>query len=335
MMEWNKGFTASYYAYIIDPVSWRETTKLQITAGSIEHDAEGLRESASVDCVNYERGIEQWIRVYLDASQDGSAAHIPLFTGLACSPSKDVNGVIIRNSLQCYSVLKPAQDVLLARGYYVPAGADGASAIKELLSVSPAPISIEGSSPKLTVSIIAEDGETRLSMADKILQAIGWRIRITGDGTIMICEKADSEVCSFDALSNDSVKPEIQIEQDWFSCPNVFRAVQDDLSAIARDDSPDSPLSTVNRGREIWAEETSCDFNSGESIAEYAERRLKELQTVSVTASYDRRFRPDVLTGDLVRLKYPKQGLDGLFEVTSQRIDLGYGAITSEEVRNA
>ena len=129
------------------------------------------------------------------------------------------------------------------------------------------------------------------------------------------------------------IEPSIAVEYDWYSCPNVFRAVQDDLSAVARDDDPDSPLSTVSRGREIWAEETSCDFNTGESIAEYAVRRLKELQSIAVTASYERRYHPDVLAGDVIRLRYPAQGLDGLYKVTSQSIELGYGAKTSEEVK--
>ena len=333
-MEWDKGYTATFYGYTMDPASWREKTMFQITGGSIDRTFEGLRESADIDCVGYE-GKEQWIRIYLDAKQGGSAAHIPLFTGLACSPSKDINGLIITNTMQCYSVLKPAQDVLLARGYYVPAGANGAEVIKDLLSMTPAPVEIEGSSPALTTSIIAEDGESHLSMSDKILQALGWRLRIKGDGTILLCEKAKKESGSFDALSSDSIEPEITIERDWYECPNVFRAVQDDLSAVARDDSLESPLSTINRGREIWAEETSCDFNTGESIAEYAERRLKELQAIAITASYDRRYHPEIVPYDLVRLHYPKQGLDGLFLVTSQRIELGYSARTNEEVKKA
>ena len=42
---------------------------------------------------------------------------------------------------------------------------------------------------------------------------------------------------------------------------------------------------------------------------------------------------PDIFVGDLVRIRYPKQGLDSVFEVTSQKIELGPGGRTSEEVR--
>lgn len=334
-MNWNKGISATYYAYEIDPISWREKDRIEIIGGSINHDLDGLRESAEIQCTRYDAGTEKWIRIYLDATQNGNSEHIPLFTGIACTPSISIDGYMMNNTISCYSTLKPAKDVLLPRGYFVLEGANGAEAVKELLSVTPAPISIEGVSGTLTQSIIAEDGETHLSMADKILKAIDLRLGINGDGSIRITTKARGVSGSFDALENDSIEPQISIERDWFECPNVFRAIHDDLSAIARDDDPASPLSTVSRGREIWAEESSCDLSSGESISEYAARRLKELQTVEITASYDRRYDPDIQVSDLVKLNYPKQGLDGLFEVTSQKIELGFGARVTEVVRKA
>lgn len=334
-MNWNKGFSAAYYAYEVDPVSWREKDRIEILGGSINHESEGLRESADIECSKYDTGTEKWVRIYLDASQAGSAERIPLFTGIACTPSVSIDGYFKTETVTCFSVLKPAKDVLLPRGYYVLEGTNGAEAVKELLSVTPAPVSIDGPSSMLTQSIIAEDGETHLSMADKILKAMNLRLRISGDGNITITSQAWDISGSFDALDNDSIEPQIEIERDWFDCPNVFRAIQNEMSAVARDDDPASYLSTVNRGREIWAEESSCDLNSGESIAEYAERRLKELQTVEMTAAYDRRFDPGIQVTDLVRLNYPAQGLDGIFEVTSQKIELGFGARVSEEVRKA
>ena len=331
-MKWNNGYSASYYAYIIDPVSWREKERIEITGGSISRSEDSLRESADIECKAYDLGKEQYIRVYLDARQNGAASHEPLFTGLATSPSRDMDGCFEKNTLECYSVLKAAEDVLLDRGYYVPAGTDGSTVIRELLSCCPAPVITNSTSPSLQSSIIAEDGETHLSMTEKVLAAIDWRIRIYGDGTIELCEKASVDTTGFDPIEQDVLEPTITVKYDWYSCPNVFRAVHEELSAVARDDSPDSPLSTIRRGREVWSEETSCTFNTGESISEYAVRRLRELQQIKLTAEYDRRFHPDVLVGDLIRLHYPVQGLDGLFRIKSQNVELGYNAKTTEEV---
>jgi hypothetical protein len=139
-------------------------------------------------------------------------------------------------------------------------------------------------------------------------------------------------VAAFDPNYNDVIETQIDVALDWYAAPNVLMCTDEDMTAIARDDSRKSPLSTVNRGREVWAFESNCDRGDNESIAEYASRRLAELQQVELSAEYDRRFMPGVLPGDLVRLCYPEQGLDGIFAVDTQSIELGHAARTSERV---
>lgn len=331
-MDWSKGFSASYYMAIIDKRTWNDASRREITGGSISRSGSGLRQSADIDCPGYEPGTEQWIRVWLDVRQNGAAEHVAVFTGLACSPSIKRDGNIKEIPLECYSVLKPADDVMLQRGWYIAAGMNGAQMAASMLQeVIPAPVIVGGSSPALQQAIIAEDGETVLSMVDKILDAIGWQLRIDGMGTVTLREISDEPVATF-GTDYDIVETEIQIEQDWFDCPNVFRAVSDDMTAIARDDSENSPLSTVTRGREIWMEETNCDMNDGESIEEYSIRRLKEEQQKSTRITYNRRFHPDVMTGDMIRLNYPAQELQGNYRVSDQTIQLEHGARTEEEV---
>lgn len=331
-MDWAKGFSASYYMALVDPVTWRDAERVEITGGSITRTETGLRQSADVDCTEFETDRERWVRIYLDAAQEGDVAHVPLFTGLTSVPERDIDGTRIRYPLICYSVLKPAEDVLLPRGWYAPAGFNGAAVIAELLSVTPAPIEVMENAPRLTQSILAEDGENRLTMANKVLDAINWRLRINGDGTITIGPPATEPAASF-GMDNDVIEPKLQRRADWFSCPNVFRAVSGGQIAVARDDDEDSMLSTVNRGREIWMEEADCELNSGEGLEQYAQRRLREEQAVAYTVHYTRRFDPAVLVGDMVRLHYPAQDLMALYTVTDQSIELGYGARTSEEVR--
>ena len=331
-MDWSKGYTAEYYLAIVDPGTWRDIGRINITGGSIKRDLESLRESAAVDVREKPQGVESWVRVYLDSKQGGATEHVAIFTGLATTPKDNLNGVIRNNSLECYSVLKPAYDVDLLRGWYAPAGASGASLIADLLSVTPAPVYAAENAPILRSNIIADDSETRLTMIDKILTAIDWRIRIDGYGTINIEPKPSEAAATFDPLEFDVIEQEISVTADLFNCPNVFMAIDEDLTAIARDDSPDSLLSTVNRGREVWARDTSCELADNETIEQYAYRRLKEEQKVEKTASYNRRFMPNVTAGDLIRLHYPEQDLDGLFEVTSQNIELSFSARTSEEI---
>lgn len=331
-MEWSKGYSATYYAARVDPVTWRDVERFEIVGGTVKRDSDALRESADIKCIGHQIDVEQWIRVYLDARQSGDASHDALFTGIASTPDLDRQMSRPETDLACYSVLKPVDDVLLPRGWYASAGRTGGDVLKELLSATPAPVIIAEDSPRLTESIIAEDGETRLTMVDRVLEAIDWRLRIDGDGTIEAGPKPMEASVTFDPIENDVLEPGVQITADWYACPNVFMAVADDLTGIARDES-DGPLSINGRGREVWAYESSADLADNESIGQYAMRKLKKLQQVAKQVSYARRYYPNIVPGDLIRLHYAD--IEGLYTVQGQSIELSYNARTSEDVTGA
>ena len=335
-MIWSRGFSARFTASVVDPVTWRDIKDIRITGGSIERNTEKMMESADINMTELIGTGEAWIRIWLDARQDaGASAHIPLFTGITSVPERSLDGTRESYSAECYSVLKPMADRLLQRGWYAPADADGAALAARLLSTGPAPVTFDEGSPHLADAIVAEDGESDLTMAEKIITAIGWRIKISGDGRIHICEKASEVTAAFDSLSNDIIEMHVTDTCDWYSCPNVCRAVSGYATAVARDDDPESSLSTIKRGREVWMEETDCSLNLGETLSAYALRRLKEEQSPSRTLHYDRRYQPDVSPGDLIRMRYPGNGLDGTFRIKSQSMELGYGVKTTEEAVTA
>ncbi len=332
-MDWNRGYSSQNYATFVDPVTWRDIDRFEITEGTVKRTDTGLRQSADIKSTRYTETAERWVRIWMDCKQEGgSSDHVPIFTGLAVSPEKNFDGNLKETPLTCYSVLQPAKDIPLPLGFYAPMGISGGQLVKQLLSaVIPAPITVVDNSPPLAQYIIAEDGEDYLSMSEKILSAIGWRLTVNGLGEVAILPIADTISASFDPLNNDSIEPQVNVVNDFFKCPNVFRAIMDDTSAVARDDS-DTPLSVTGRGREVWMEERDCKLNENETLAEYAQRRLKEEQRYYLTVDYDRRYYPDVFPSDLIRLHYPAQDIDGVFYVTEQSIKLGYASQTSEEV---
>lgn len=331
-MIWSDGFTATYYVKIIDPKAWREVSRLEITGGTIDRSTAELLESADITTTELPEGGEVWMRIWLDASR-GGVIHVPLFTGLTSAPSRSIDGRRESFQIECYSVLKPIDDILTERGYYIPAEVPAPQAAARLLRTGIAPVEVEDAEtmPCLTEAIIAEDGETNLTLAEKVLEAVNWRIRIDGYGTIHVEPKTDRAATMFDVNNNDVIELQVTDENDWYSCPNVLRAISGDLTAVARDDDPASPLSTVSRGREIWVEESSVSLSKNESLAAYAYRRLRELQSPARTVSYARRFDPDVRVGDVVRINHPEIGIDGSFRITSQSLELTYGCRTTEE----
>lgn len=330
-MIWSDGFTASYYITIVDPRSWRDIGRMEIESGSIDRTTTELLESADLKMTELPEGGEAWIRIWLDADQ-GGIEHVPLFTGLTSAPSRDLDGRRNSYDVECYSVLKPVNDILTERGAYVPTEVVAPHAAARLLRSGIAPVVVAdvGELPQLTDAIIAEDGETNLTLADKVLAAVGWRKRIDGTGTIYVEPISDEVVQVFDSDQNDVIELSITDERDWYSCPNVLRVISGDMTAVASDTDPDSPLSTVSRGREIWAEESSPSLGTNESIGAYANRRLRELQSPARTITYARRYDPGVRPGDVIRINHPEIGIDGLFRVGSQSLELSYGCRTNE-----
>lgn len=335
-MDWKSGYSAQYELFIVDPVSWMDAGSIRFTGGSVLRKESDLIESADLKMT--ERVRESWVRVYLKARQTGSAARVPVFTGLATTPERDLDGYRNEYPTQCSSVLLPAQDTLTPRGYYIPAGAPAAQVAAELLSVGPAPVEYDENCPELLEAIITEDSDTNLSLAQKVIDAIGWRIRIYGDGRIRICPAATEPAVKFDPFDNDSIEPKVTDSDDWYECPNCLRIVSGDTSIEIKDEDPDSMLSIASRKAsrggtgEIWKQENVSSIGANESLAEYGLRKLKEAQEHARQVEYYRRFRPDLYVGDIVTLHYPGVGIDGNFRITSQSLTLSHAMRTQEKV---
>ena len=333
MINYSNGISATYYVSKVDPHTWADAGEISIISGSISKKADSdLVQSADIT-VNEDIGAEQWVRVYLIASQSGAKQRVPLFTGITSSPSRNIKGNTETRKLDCYSVLKVAADILLPLGWFAPARTNGGELIKILLSDLPCPVELDEGSPNILSSFVAGNNDSKLSVAQDIAAAINWQIKVNGDGSVRICPKPLTISGTFDNIENDIIETSVTDNHDIFSVPNVLRVTLGGSAATARDDDPDSIYSTVNRGREIWLNE-DAKLAAGETLGEYAVRRLKELQNPSRKLSYTRRFQPDVDVNDLVSIIYPKQNIGDVFRVQNQTITLSHGAKVKEDVIN-
>lgn len=340
-MDYSQGYTSSFYMTLLDPITWTDTGRIELISGSISRTETDLRQSADLTVRNWDYDSDQWIRVYMVADSKNDLERTPLFTGIATSPSDSYEHKITTSSVQAYSVLKPAQDIVLQHGWFAKKNTNCEDLIRDLLSDIHAPIvfNYNGEVKRLEDDIIAEDSETEVSMVEKILYAVDWVMYIRGDGTIVIESDHSSYNDTTDAIitmssyENDVIETSFTINHDWFNCPNVLRATINEMTAIAKDEDPESPLSIQNRGREIWVTEDNVDLLDNETIAEYAMDKLREYQERSETVSYNRRYLPNVNVTNKVRLSYKE--LNGDFIVTSQNITLGHAAVTQEEIRRS
>ena len=330
MIDFSNGISATYYAGKVNPQTWSDAGEISIVSGSITKNAKSNLVVSADITVKEDIGTEEWIRVYMIAEQGGAKERVPLFTGIVSSPTRSIEGNSETRKLDCYSVLKVSNDILLPLGWFAPARTNGGDLIKILLSDLPCPVELDGGSPNIISSFVAGDNDSKLSVAQEIAEAINWQIKVNGDGSVRICPKPLTIAGTFDNIENDIIEMAVSDNKDIFSVPNVLRVTHSGAAATARDDDPESIYSTVNRGREVWKQETA-KLAAGESLGEYAVRRLKELQNPSRKLDYTRRFQPDVDLNDLVSIIYPKQGIGDVFRVNSQTIEISHGAKVKEE----
>ena len=48
MIDWGRGYSASYYAEKVDPATWRDVGVIEITDGTIKRESDGKRQSADI-----------------------------------------------------------------------------------------------------------------------------------------------------------------------------------------------------------------------------------------------------------------------------------------------
>lgn len=132
--------------------------------------------------------------------------------------------------------------------------------------------------------------------------------------------------------------PELTIDRDIYGIPNVLQVVYSSekiyYEHTVENNDPDSPVSTVARGRKIIQRITNPELYgtpTKERIKQYAEQKLSELSSIECTLTYTHGYCP-VRPGDCVRLNYSLAGLNNVkAKVISQHIKLEPGCPVTEK----
>ena len=105
MPDWTKSMAQSFEYYIVDPVTWTDSQKIDTAIScTISRDitSETLG-SASFDIDSFLG--ECYIRVYLATIQNGLSERFPLGTFLVQTPSHDYDSKVLTSSITAYTPL--------------------------------------------------------------------------------------------------------------------------------------------------------------------------------------------------------------------------------------
>ena len=228
-------------------------------------------------------------------------------------------------------------------GYYIPKKENVMNiAYKLTREHARAPVSESICSTKLFYNFVADTNDTWLTFLSDLVTNAKYRFGLDEMGRILFSPDQDTAslqpVWTYTDDNSSILYPDLTMDHDLYGIPNVVEVIYSDgsnnyFSRVINDD-PNSPISTINRGREILYRETNPDMIGDPTenrIQEYAEQLLRNLSTLEYTISYSHGYCP-VRIGDCVRLNYSRAGLTNVkAKVISQSIECTSGCPVTEK----
>lgn len=333
MVDWLSSMQQTFEYYLVDPGTWKDTKQINsITSCTINRDSDTeTLGSATIDMT--EPIDECYIRAYLVTIQNGVKNRHPLGTFLVQTPSWNFDGKIRDVSVDAYTPLIELKENLPPIGYSLLKNDNIMNLAYRLCRENTrAPVIETVCSDTLYYDFVANTDDTWLSFLNDLIANANYNFSLDELGRILFQPKQDTAslqpVWTYTDDNSSILYPEITMDQDLYGIPNVVEVVYSNGNsyyyARAVNDDSNSPISTVNRGREIVYRDTNPNLigNPTENqTQEYADRLLRELSTLECTVTYSHGYCP-VRLGDCVRLNYSRSGINGVkAKVISQTID--------------
>lgn len=335
MADWLSPMQQTYEYYIVDPGTWKDVSLLPNVKSSTinrDSDAETLG-SATID-VDSTFG-EAYIRIYLVTVQNGVREKHPLATVLVQTPSSSFDGLVESASLDAYTPLIELKENPPALGYYsakdINIMAEAYRLTQEHLR---APVVAASSDTKLYRDFVANTDDTWLTYISDLIANDNFSFDLDEMGRILFAPKQDiaslQPVWTYTDDNSSILYPEITLDHDLYGVPNVVEVIYSDANnqyyARVVNDDVNSPISTVNRGREIVERIENPSFPGVPTqaiIEEYANQQLRSLSTLEYTLSYKHGYN-GVRLGDCVRMDYKRA------KITDVKAKVIYQSISCE-----
>lgn len=332
MVNWTESMQRTFEYYVVDPGTWADTKKLDnVTACSISRDSEvATLGSATIDVT--ESVGEAYIRIYLVTIQNGITEKHPLGTFLVQTPTSSFNGSVRTVSMDAYTPLLELKEKEPPIGYSIPEDANiMENAFLLTREAVRAPVVQAVCSDTLTGDFVSNTSDTWITFIRDLISNANYEFELDEMGRILFKPVQDiaglQPVWTYNDDNSSILYPDIDMKHDLYGIPNVVEVIyssgRDQYYARVVNDDPNSPTSTINRGREIVYRETNPSLTGRPTemqINEYATNLLKNLSSVEYTITYTHGYCP-VRLGDCVRLNYAAAGLKDIkAKVISQTI---------------
>lgn len=342
MPDWTASMQQSFEYYIVDPGTWKDIKRIEnVVSCTISRDSNASTlGSASVEFGN-SLG-ECYVRAYLITVQNGIREKHPIATFLVQTLPQSSDGKTKKISADGYTPLIELKEKLPPFGYSIMKGQNIMDMAYRLCSENlRAPVVKTMSDSTLSMDFVSEENDTWLTFLTDLMLNARYTFSLDEMGRVLFLPKQDTAslqpVYTFDDSNSSILYPEISLEHDLYGIPNVVEVMYSNggvyyYSRVINDD-PNSPISTVNRGREIIYRETSPELigvPTEQQISEYARQLLRDKSALEYTINYTHGYCP-VRIGDCVRINSSRAGFNDVkAKVIKQSIECRPGCPVTE-----
>lgn len=342
MADWTASMQQTFEYYSVDPGTWKDVKLIDnITGCTISRDADAdTLGSATLD-INDAIG-EQYIREYLVTIQNGVKERHPLGTHMIQSPSTSFDGKITSVSMDAYTPLIELKECPPPIGYALLKDQNIMDIAYRLVREhARAPVVSTTDEQTLYSDFVSDLNDTWLTFLKDLISNAKYNFSLDEHGRILFAPVQDiaslQPKWTFDDGNSSILYPSISMDRDLYGVPNVVEVIYskgyDTYTATAVNNDPNSPISTISRGRKIVYRETDPDLIGNptkKQIDKYAEQLLRNLSAVEYTISYTHGYCP-VTINDCIRLNYERAGItDVKAKIISQTINCTPGCPVTE-----
>jgi hypothetical protein len=343
MPDWTKSMQQTFEYYVVDPATWKDVRRLDnVVSCTIDRDIESeTLGSATIDIT--ESIGECYIRIYLITIQNGLREKFPLGTYIVQTPSSSFDGKIRTISMDSYTPLLELKESPPPYGYYIPKKENIMEWVTRLAREhARAPVVKTASDKTVFSDFVANTDDTWLTFITDLAANAKFNLDLDELGRILFSPEQDTAslqpVWTYNDGNSSILYPDLTLDHDLYGIPNVVEVIYSSgydyyYARVVNDDS-NSPISTVNRGREIVHRETNPSLlgdPTENKIKEYAEQLLRNKSTLEYTITYTHGYCP-VRPRDCVRLDYSRAELsDVKAKVISQSIKCEPGCPVTEK----
>ena len=343
MVDWLSSMQQTFEYYIVNPATWKDAKKIEnVKSCSISRDSDtGTLGSASINIT--ESVGECYVRIYLITIQNGTKERHPLGTFLVQTPSTSFDGKVRNLSMDAYTPLLELKETKPPLGYSVRKGTNIMTIARQLTQENTrAPVVPASCDTNLFSDFVAETDDSWLTFLTDLMLNAKYSYDLDEMGRILFAPEQDTAslqpVWTYNDDNSSILYPNLNMDHDLYGIPNVVEVIYSHgngyyYSRVVNDD-PNSPTSTVNRGREIIHRVSDPDLigdPTENQIDEYANRLLRELSSLEYTITYTHGYCP-VRVGDCVRFNYSRADLKNVkAKVISQTIKCEPGCPVTEK----